>query len=391
MSRARRQRGSFARRGVALVVALVVVLLITTFLSQFSFTTSLELRSLQAQKETMQARALARSAFKAVQGALLQDESDFLFGYKQLKQVLAVTAIAWEEGLLTALEIEPLDPLFNLNRLAKIQAHRPGEPPNQDVLFKRLFQNILADVVPLPDETTTFVEPLQPGELSELYAALFDWVDEGGEPYSGIDGVTGAEGPEYFGERPERAPPNRPLERLSEIRLVRGVADSRIPWEIWRSRFSIREPSAGESNLYPGLLNVNGATRDQIVAFLEARRLDPATTNQLSGTLKDRQIALNDYAENADLIASALIPGDVLSQVLSQELTTSDIKARLGSVPGINPNYSNQVFSTSDEYFRVRIVTQVGQMQAELEAVLYTPRKGDRTAREAKVLEYTLR
>src|SRR3972149_3181589 len=115
----------FARRGIALVMTLVVVLLITPLLAQFGFTTSLELRSLQTQKETMQARALARSAFKAVQGSLLQDESDFLFGYRQLQGGVALSAVPWEEGLLTKLEIEPLDPLFNLNRLAKARGGGP--------------------------------------------------------------------------------------------------------------------------------------------------------------------------------------------------------------------------------------------------------------------------
>jgi type II secretory pathway component PulK len=386
MSRARRQRRSFARRGVALVVALVVVLLITTFLSQFSFTTSLELRSLQAQKETMQARALARAVFKAVQGALLQDESDFLFGYKQLKQVLGVTAIAWEEGLLTALEIEPLDPLFNLNRLARIQPDSP-----QDVLLHELFQKALGDVLPLAEKGNPLVQPIEPAALSGLYSAVFDWIDQDETVYTAIPGAVGAEAAEYFGERPERAPPNRPLERLSEIRLVRGVADSRIPWEIWRSRFSIREPSAGESNLYPGLLNVNGATRDQIVAFLEARRVEDSITDALPGSLTDIQKALNEYAKNAEEIVQELIPEESLALVLPRSLTQSDIQGRLKQL-GLKPLQSTQVFSTFDEYFRVRIVTQVGQMQAELEAVLHTPRNAkDRTAYRADVLEYTLR
>jgi hypothetical protein len=125
------------RAGIALVVTLVVILLITTLLSQFNYTTAIELRSLQTLKESMQARSLARSAFKAIQVSLLQDESDFLLGYKQLKGVLAVSAVPWEQGLLTALEVEPIDPLLNLNRL-----HRYQDDAEQLELLRNLFQRV---------------------------------------------------------------------------------------------------------------------------------------------------------------------------------------------------------------------------------------------------------
>jgi type II secretory pathway component PulK len=385
MSRARRQQGTFARRGVALVVALVVVLLITTFLSQFSFTTSLELRSLQAQKETMQARALARAVFKAVQGALLQDESDFLFGYKQLKQVLAVTAIAWEEGLLTALEIEPLDPLFNLNCLATLR-----EDSKQHRSLLNLFQNTLLDITPVEGTGNQFARTVDPEMFSALYAALKDWVDVDEKVFTTADLARGAEAAEYFGERPERVPPNRPLERLSEIRLVRGAADGRIPWETWRDRFSVYPKECDTATkLYPGRLNVNGASRDEIIQFLLARSYDDP--DSLGTNFPPIQKALNEYADKAEEIAQELIPEDSLVPLYSQKLAQSDIKAALQRLD-LKPGFWEQVFSIFDHYFRVRIVTQVGQMQAELEAVLHTPRdRNKRTAYRADVLEYTLR
>lgn len=378
------------RPGIALVITLVVILLITTLLSQFNTTTTLELRSLQTQKEEMQARALARSAFKAIQTSLLQDQSTFLPGYRQLKSVLALSAVPWEDGLLTELEVEPLDPLFNVNRLHALQ---PGSA--KDDVMQHLFQKTLEDVVPVSGESNVSAEPMQSGEINRLYAALFDWLDKDDTLYTAIPGTVGAEAAEYFADDPPRAPPNRELERLSEIRLARGIAESRIAWKDWRERFTIHEPERYAGNLYPGVLNVNAATPEQIVRFLQARELDAARTARLDSTTQGIQEALNEYAQNAEAIAAEIAPQDGVTELTARTMKMSEIKSELARA-GISANRTGrnlykQVFTVADEYFRVRLVTMVGATTAELEAVLLTERGSDRTAKSAELLEYKLR
>jgi type II secretory pathway component PulK len=369
------------------VVTLIVILLITMFLSDFSFSTGLELRMLQTEREQLQSRTLARAAFAALQAALVQDESEFLLGYRQIQDVLKITAIPWEEGRLLRLEVEPLDPLFNLNRFYDLRSNVPQMPA-----LIALFQNVLADVQVQPSDSSPSLEPLAPAQALALYAAIFDWIDSDHVPFTAIAGAYGVEQADYFSDVPMVVVKDKRLDRLTEIRAAKRVAESRIPWRDWETRFTIYQPDAAKNNLYPGLLNVNWATHEQVMAFLKARSFP--NPDALDPESRAAQIELNTYADNADAIANALL-GESDSQGLAfsaRKLSEKDVSARLNEVGGsIKPQYYKQVFSTSDEYFRVRIVIEVGESRTQVDAVLHTPRnKADRTAKSADVLEYTL-
>jgi len=221
---------------------------------------------------------------------------------------------------------------------------------------------------------------------------LFDWIDPDNIPFTGIPGAAGAEQSDYLLDLPRAQVKNKRLDRLGEIRAIKRVAESRIAWRDWESRFTIYEPSAGRSNLYPGLLNVNSASYDQIVAFLKARSYSGA--DRLSSEQRDVQIVLNRYADDAEEIAAELTGegsplGELGFGIPSRRLSKSDAERKVKSASGGGQRFS-QVFSTYDEYFLVRIVIAVGESQAEISAVLYTPRKSDRTATGAEVLEYSL-
>ena len=375
-----------SRRGIALVVTLVVILLITMFLSDFSFSTGLELRMLQTERERLQARTLARAAFSALQSSLMQDESEFLAGYRQIQDVLKVAAIPWEEGRLLTLEAEPLDPLFNLNRFYDLRSNVPQMPA-----LIGLFQNVLADVQVQPSGDSPSLEPLAPVQALGLYASLFDWVDPDHVPFTGIAGTAGAEQADYFSGVPAVLVKDKRLDRLSEIRAAKRVAESRIPWRDWETRFTIYERKGLGANLYPGLLNVNWATREQIVAFLKVRSYP--NPGALGTDFPVIQQELNRYAEKAETIAEAIAgeTGTASLPFAPRKLTEKDIRRRLSEACFTTQSkYLKQVFSASDEYFRVRIVIAVGESRAQVDAVLRTPRKADRTATGAEVLEYTL-
>jgi type II secretory pathway component PulK len=127
------------------------------------------------------------------------------------------------------------------------------------------------------------------------------------------------------------------------------------------------------------------------VAFLKARSFpNPDTLDQES---RAAQIEFNIYADKAEAIANALIgESDALGLPFAvRKLKDKDIAGKLKEAGvGAKSQYLKQVFSVSDEYFRVRIVVGVGESRAQIDAAVHTVRKPERTSEGAEVLEYTL-
>ena len=92
-------------RGIALLMALAVVMLLTVFMSEYFFATGLELRAMTTYREAQQARSLAKAVFKVVQIGMFQDEVDFFKGYRQVAELLQFAAVPWADGLLISLEV----------------------------------------------------------------------------------------------------------------------------------------------------------------------------------------------------------------------------------------------------------------------------------------------
>ena len=236
-------RGSDRPRGVAILMSLVVLMLLSMFMSELFFTTGLELRSMATYRQGQQARSMARSVFRVVQIGLLMDEMIFFEGYRRVAQLLSGgVSLPWDDGLLISLEIEPQDHLYNLNQRGNIQQ---GE--QNDVARSRLFMNTWGDLEVPGELLNSPLELISEETLQGLYAALADWTDKDNEDYVQFPAVLGAEESAYFNTKPEYAVKNGPLDRLNEIRLVKGVRESRIPWAEWRKRFTAlpRDSSAG--------------------------------------------------------------------------------------------------------------------------------------------------
>lgn len=382
---ARARRPGVRRPGIALIVALVVVLLVTLFLSEFTFSVGLDLRAMQTTQSAMRARTLARSAFRAVQAGLLQDEAQFFQGYRRLQDLLAVTPVPWQDGVLVEATIQPQDALYNVNDLADF---RPGT--SSDHLYSSLFRNLVQRMEPRPAEGQEVGLPLGDAATADLYAAVWDWVDPDDNLYQGAAaGGRGAEASAYFGREPVYAPRNGTLDRLTELRLVRGIEESRIPWEQWRRHFTVWGDTPDNNN-YPGRINVNTATRQQIIEFLEVRRMVEAQMGELDSTQNDFQdSAINEYADRAEAIADALIPENGPRTRYDQRTLT----AVLAQVKVNNSwNYVQQVFTLVSQTYRVSLTTAVDGVQAHLEAVVHTPREpGDRTADSVQIRYLTIR
>jgi type II secretory pathway component PulK len=360
-SSARRPRRA-RPRGIALLMALAVVMLLTFFMSEYFFATGLELRGMTTFKDAQQARMLARSVFKAVQIGLLQDEVEFFKGYEQVAGLLTIGAVPWNQGLLLTLEIAPQDHLFNLNQNFNSQ---PDEP--QDRARRWVFLQLLDRIeTPVPD-TPGVTQPLAPDVVTALYAALFDFIDGDNDEYLGFSAVRGAEQDSYVGIEPALDIKNGQLDRLEETRLVRGFRDAHIPWGVWEHTVTTLPHQSEATSPFTERINVNVASRDEIALFLSTHFVDP---NEV-GSYKEILDGINAYAQRADEIADYFVLADGKRQTYDPTTLQQALEGDLG-IPG---QYGkNFLFSTVNQYYRIRAVTEVAGVRARLEAMLYVPR-----------------
>jgi len=371
-------------RGLALMVTLAVVLLLTTFLSRFFFASGLEMRSISNFRNTMQARSMARSVLKVLQVGLQQDEADFFAGYREVEKMLSVLSQPLLDGLLLEVKVEPLDHRYNLNELYNL---RPGEDVDRGRW--NLFYNVLVRLEVPPTEEELQLDPEAQGkaltdeQISTLYAALFDWIDQNDEDYNLFPGVYGAEAGSYLSEQPEFEVKNGMLDQLSEIRLVRDLTTNGVPWEDLSKQFAAL-PKATDGNFYfQEKINVNTATREEIIAFLENRRMDPA---QIEGSIhRPNQEGINLIVDKAEELADEFTATN--DEGGRERFTQASLKSVLQK-SGVNQNLgANFLFSIINKYYLVRIVTEVNGIQARLEAKLHVPRNANtRMGTQAEVL-----
>jgi len=366
-------------RGIALLMSLAVVLLLTAYISESFFSTGLELRALETFKEAGQARNLAMLALRTVEIGLLKDELDFMEGYQLLARRMQFTAIPWRGGFLVQLEVSPLDSLYNLNQLSGPVVDSPEE-----IVRRTLFFRILQKISLSNGELLREQEPLSEEVIRPLYAALFDWIDRDDITYHGFPGYPGAEQDAYFSSHPEPKVRNGLLNRLTEIRLVRGVMESGISWSQWEAYFS--EPLPPKPGVfYPEKLNVNLASHTEIVDFLKMRQFsDPDT---LGGAAAVEQKSINAYAENAEEIALVLVPEEGERLRFNMASLKEELKNK---VPTVNSKIADKVFSTFNQFYRVRITTAMNDVEARLEVVLHVPRTAARTGTRVEVLQFRM-
>jgi type II secretory pathway component PulK len=351
-------------RGIALLMSLVVVMLLTFFMSEYFFATGLELRGMTTFKDAQQARMLSRSVFKAVQLALLQDEVTFFEGYREVAALLEFSAVPWNNGLLLALQVQPQDHLYNLNNMAGLQ---PGSV--SEICRSEIFRKSAGALLLAREEAGSLPPDTPPPDIDALYAAVFDWLDGDDEVHVEVPGVLGAEAGSYFSLDPEYTIKNAPLDRLTEVRLVRGAQS--LLWGEWVASFTaLPKTKAGTYCALSERINVNTASAAQIEAFLRAREIAP--DSRWSGSELQIQEGINAYAEKAAEVAQAFAPEGEERQSFTEQSLLTTLKGI-----GVNENYGkNYLLATINQHYRVSIVTEVAGVRARLEAMLHIARDG---------------
>jgi general secretion pathway protein K len=235
-------------RGVALLLALLVLALLVALILEFDAEARREYRDAASFRDNFKATVLTRAAVQAARAVLQQD---FLRD-KQTGQFYDAPTDLWAfpiqkyeigDGLLTA-QIEDERAKFNLNDLAA--GGDPNTTKTKILRFKRLFE--LLQINP------------------DLVDAIVDWVDSDDVPEA-----AGAETLHYQSLRPAYRAANAPLQTLRELRLIKGMTSEIV--EKLRRYITIY-PKDGESRV-----NINTAD------LLILQALDPRITQAMAGDI----------------------------------------------------------------------------------------------------------
>ncbi|ALA58532.1 type II secretion system minor pseudopilin GspK [Nitrospira moscoviensis] len=233
-------------RGVALLMALLVLALLVALILEFDAEARREYREAAAFRDTFKARMLTRAAVQAARAVLQQD----FFRDRQLGVAydgptdiwaLPIKNYAIGDGLLSA-QIEDEQGKLNINDFAAT-AGNDADKLKKIQRMKRLF------------------ELLQLGP--DLVDAMVDWVDQDDRPEP-----AGAESLYYQSQKPPYRAANVPLETLGDLRLVKGFTPEIIDK---LSRYVTVYPDAGQ-------IPVNLNTADPLVI----QSLDPRITQTMA-------------------------------------------------------------------------------------------------------------
>ncbi len=233
-------------RGIALLVALLVLTLLTALILEFDAEARREYRAAAGFRDDYKATMLTRAAVQATKAVLLQD----LMREKMTGQkfdgptdiwAMPITKYPIGDGFLTA-QIQDETGKLNLNELASTSGGEL-EQKKKIARVKRLFE--LLKIRP------------------DLVDALMDWIDQDEAPQP-----AGAESVYYQSLRPPYRAANGPLSGLGDLRLIKGFTPEII------------EQLTPYITVFPleGNAPMNLNTADPIVL----QTLDPAVTQSMA-------------------------------------------------------------------------------------------------------------
>jgi general secretion pathway protein K len=249
------------QRGVALVLTLLVVVLLTAMILDFDYQTRLDVRAAANFRDDTRAYLLAGSAVEAARVILQQDQHP---DYDGLDEVWATPIKDYPvaDGTISVAVTDASGKL-NLNTLLDAN-NQPDEA--RIAVYKRLLQEVVD-----PDQT----------DVDELVDTVIDWIDP--DPDSR---PRGAEGDYYLGLDPPYACRDGKLRGFDELGLVKGYTPAvmkRIaPFvtAIWFGDATNR--AAG--NLRQDRININTAPKEVLMA------LDPEIDEGLAERIMDDRL-----------------------------------------------------------------------------------------------------
>ena len=277
-------------RGVALILALLVMTLLVALVLSLDAEARRELREAAAFRDGLKATTLAKSGLQAARAILQQDAQEDAklgrtFDAATDLWALPISNLQLGDGTIAA-AIEDERAKLNLNELAN--QPDPIAKKAKVEKFKRLFELLQLD--------------------ARLVDGLMDWVDADDEPEP-----NGAESVFYQSLRPPYRAANTPLTTLAELHLIKGFTS-----EIVRrlSPYVTVYPLSGD-----GGVNIN--TADPLVIQALDARLTPAMALEIMQGRPYRT------PQDVDRVASVEPIAKALRLTGAYQVTTDHFGARL--------------------------------------------------------------
>ena len=239
------------QRGVVLLLVLVVVALLSALLSEFAFSTLIDLRLSETFRDTTRAEYLARGGITAGRMILQEDRNAYDAENDPVEfWSIGVQEYPLAEGAISV-KIQDLDARLALNKLVDQQG-------NPSIVYRERFIRLCVELALDNPEA--------------LADALIDWLDPDNET-----GPAGAEDADYLSLNPAYEATDGPLRSIDELRLIRGFDQETF------ARLSPFVSSYGS-----GLLNVNTAAPELLRSWDAdtAAAVDPLLTRRAEGPYK---------------------------------------------------------------------------------------------------------
>ena len=308
------------RRGVALIIVLWVIMVLSLLISGFAFRMHVETQVASFSRKELKAEMLARSGVEIARMQLILDQrSPTEAGFDALNQAWATNADLYVD--------QPLgEGKYNVTVIDE-ESKLPISKLSQDQL-KRLMD----------------VLGIDPSDGDVIVDSILDWIDQ-----DDLHRLNGAENDYYESLSPPYASKDGPLDRVEELLLIRGVTK-----EIYGG-----EPATEDAPARPGL--------GDLVSTLSSGQVNintaPAPVLQALLGLDDSQISLiMNRRDGSDGVAGT--EDDQPFRSVEEFLT------QLGSIPGPAKQQLGQVLTVNSTFFTVKATGEVGGVKRTVEAVL---------------------
>ena len=346
-------------RGVALLLTLSMIVILSMALAKVYEERSVEVAHLGNSLSRTRVELLARSVFRAILSTI-KDQGLTAVNYS-LTQIPDHAPIPFDDGLFTKPVITSVDSNFLLNS----RAFKAGTPEAQ--IFANLIDNILAEERGNNDLSTlqTDVEP--------LLSAINDWIDEDIIP----DEQFFYGGETYPTEEPSFMVKNRLFDALSEIKLLPEFRNKNISMRSLRRYFRI----VGNLSA-PVRIDINISSEAEILKFLE-RFKDVEAYRKVYDNKEDlAEIAKRDITE-------PFLP-KYKSATGRNSAWVEDLKANGIELSGNELD----LFTEKSEYLSISYTVRLAKAAYNVYSLVklsYAPSKDFYTITRIKILQFTLR
>lgn len=305
-------RSQADQRGMVLIMALLIVVLVTSVVVAVSWRFTLSMARNENRWHGSQARAYLEGGEQLARKILREDMIESTHDHLAEMWAQAGEPLPTDEGWIRG-TIEDAHGRFNLNLLTGPQPQQQGQQQRnnggatvQDKYtenqkrFIRLLQTIELEAGPVPPQTAM-----------EIVEAIQDWLDADGQP----SGFGGAEADYYESMDPPYPITNGPMTSVSELSLIKGMTP-----EIYAKLVPLVITLPKEAQM-----NINTLKPELLRALNRKENLQPLEEAEWQGLIDDRAAATEGFMDvNAFLSApnTQVVLGDS-SQFDAAGLVTS--------------------------------------------------------------------